>query len=58
MKRQNKVPDAGANARREVANVEDLMTASVMTVTRHQSLDHAKALMNKHRIHSMPVTNE
>jgi CBS domain-containing protein len=58
MKRRNRVQDAGANSHREVANIEDLMTESVMTVTRHQTLDHAKLLMSKHRIHSMPVTND
>ena len=51
----NKVPDVGSNARREVAQVSDLMTTSVITISRHQTIGQARDLLAKHGIHSVPV---
>ena len=40
-----------------VVKVEDLMVEQVVTVTRHQSFGHARELMSKHGIHSIPVVD-
>ena len=58
MRRLNKVPDAGGNPPSNVAQVSDLMTSSVITVTRHQTLDHARDLMERHGIHAVPVVSQ
>jgi signal-transduction protein with cAMP-binding, CBS, and nucleotidyltransferase domain len=38
-----------------VVHVEELMHTPVMTVTRHQSVGHARELMAQHGVHSLPV---
>ena len=54
----NKVPDVGSNARRDVAQVSDLMTSRVITITRHQTIGQARDLLAKHGIHSVPVVDD
>ena len=58
MRRLNKVPDVGANSQKNVADVGDLMTSSVITVTRHQTIEHARDLMARHGIHAVPVVSD
>jgi CBS domain-containing protein len=38
-----------------IVRVEDLMVSPVVTVTRHQSVGHARELIAQHGIHSLPV---
>lgn len=38
-------------------NVEDLMTAQVLIITRHQTVSHVRELMSKHGINALPVVD-
>jgi len=55
--RPNRVPEAGANAHSDVAHVADLMSSSVITISRSQTIAQAHDLMTKHKIHAIPVVN-
>jgi len=57
LKRFNKVPTAGENASSDAAHVDDLMTKSAITITRHETLGAAQQRMTKHKIHSLPVVD-
>lgn len=57
MKQKRAVQDAGSTAGPRAVLVEDVMTTSVATVTRHQSVGHVRALLSKRGIHSTPVVN-
>jgi CBS domain-containing protein len=53
-----KVPrDVGTSSQSGIAKIADVMTAQVMTITRHQSAGHARELLAKHGIHSVPVVD-
>jgi len=38
--------------------IEDLMVTSVVTTHKHQTVGHAKDIMKRNRIHSLPIVNE
>lgn len=40
-----------------VVRIEDVMTKQVITVTRHQTVGHARGLFAEHGIHSVPVVD-
>lgn len=40
-----------------VVHIEDVMTKQVITVTRHQTVGHARALLSENGIHSVPVVD-
>jgi signal-transduction protein with cAMP-binding, CBS, and nucleotidyltransferase domain len=55
--RDPKTPQQREEGRTYVVRVEDLMAASVMTATPHQSVEHVRALMSQHGIHALPVVD-
>jgi CBS domain-containing protein len=55
--RLERIKEAGENSGNTLAHVGDLMTRSVITVTRHQTVGHVQDLMSKHGIHAIPVVN-
>jgi len=53
-----KVPrDVGTSSQSGIARIADVMTAQVMTVTRHQTVGHVRELLAKHGVHSLPVVD-
>ncbi len=53
-----KVPrDVGTSSSSGIASVADVMSGEVMVVTRQQSIGHARDLLARHGIHSLPVVN-
>lgn len=57
-KKRRLVPEAGESGASQTAGIEDLMAHPVMTVTRHQTVGHARELMTRHGIHSLPVVTQ
>lgn len=55
--RDPKTPEQKEQGRTYVVRVEDLMVASVMTATPHQTVEHVRALMSKHSVHALPVVD-
>ncbi len=58
MKRRNKVKDAGANQRRAVANVSDLMASEVLTASPQEPLGALRERMTHCGVHALPVVDE
>jgi CBS domain-containing protein len=56
--RDPKTPEQREQGRTYVVRVEDLMVASVMTATPHQTVEHVRSLMSKHGIHALPVVDD
>lgn len=57
MKRRNKVDEAGANARREVVNISDLMVSDVVTAAPEDTVAQVRQRMRERGIHALPVVN-
>lgn len=55
--RDPKTPEEREKNRTFVVRVDDLMVATVMTATPHQSVEHVRALMNERRVHALPVVD-
>lgn len=55
--RPPKTPEQRERNRTFVVKVDDLMVQSVMTVTAHQTVEHVRALMSKHKVHALPVVD-
>jgi len=47
----------GPDRERSSVKIEDLMARPVLTVTRHQTVAHARELMAKHGFHAVPVVD-
>jgi len=50
--------EPGPERERSSVKVEDVMARPVLTVTRHQTVGHARELMSKHAFHSIPVVDQ
>jgi CBS domain-containing protein len=57
MRRRNKVGEAGANQRRETANVSDLMASEVVTARPDEPVGVLRERMAQHGIHALPVVD-
>lgn len=57
MKRRNKVREAGANQRREVANVSDLMASDVQTAGPDEPVSELRERMTRLGINALPVVD-
>ena len=55
--RPPKTPEQREKKRQVAVRVQDLMVGMVMTTTAHQTVGHIRQLMNKHRVHAMPVVD-
>lgn len=53
--RDPKTPEERERNRTYVVRVEDLMVASVMTATAHQSVERVRQIMAEHKVHALPV---